>query len=41
MQTEWKAWYEHHPPIRRCPECNMAVQPGDEFCPKCGARIPL
>ncbi|MHA1268272.1 MAG: zinc-ribbon domain-containing protein [Candidatus Helarchaeota archaeon] len=38
---EWKAWYEHHPPIRRCPKCNMAVQPGDEYCPKCGARIPL
>lgn len=41
MEQEWKAWFEAHPPIRRCPECNMAVQPGDEYCPKCGARVPL
>jgi len=41
LQNDWKSWYEHHPPIRRCPKCNMAVQPGDEYCPKCGARVPL
>ena len=41
MQNEWKAWYNHHPPIRRCPKCNMAVQPGDQYCPKCGEKIPL
>ncbi|MHA1751059.1 MAG: DUF6159 family protein [Candidatus Helarchaeota archaeon] len=41
FKNDWKAWFDHHPPIRRCPKCNYAVQPGEEFCKHCGTHVPL
>ncbi len=32
--------YGHSAPaLAACPNCAASVQPGDKFCPKCGARL--
>jgi len=38
--NDWKEWFNKHPSITRCPNCNTPVESGVPKCPKCGYTLP-